>query len=370
MLPINEEELLAKLALTFIEGIGVKTARQLIAHFGDARSVLNASPKALKGAGGMGEAKARACKSPDILKRAEHELAFITKENITVLFLTDEAYPYRLKECEDAPTLLYFKGSVPPRAAKMVAIIGTRKNTDYGQRVTEDLVAGLAGQDDLIIVSGLATGIDAIAHKCSLKGGIPTIGVVGHGLDRIYPAEHTGLAKEMLQSGGVLTEFASGTRPDRSNFPLRNRVVAGLTDITVIVESDEKGGGMITAYMAASYNREVAAVPGRIYDSKSGGPNKLIRMNIAHPIASAKDLLEVMNWTAGGKTKGVQQQLFQALSDTEQNLVNALKDKDAVHADDLLQHTGMSSGQIAATLLQLEMSGLVKTLPGKRYRLN
>ncbi len=369
MLPNIEEELLAQLALTFIDGIGPKMARALIAHFGAAGKILHAAPKELKGVGGMGEARAKACKDAAIMHRAGAELAFIRKHGVTPLFLTDEAYPYRLKACDDAPMMLYYKGSIPPQAEKVVAVIGTRKNTDYGARATEDLIDGLAGQEGIVVISGLAYGIDAIAHKRCLKAGIPTIGVVAHGLDRIYPAAHTGLAKEMIGAGGLLTEFPSGTNPDRTNFPMRNRVVAGLSDVSVIVESDEKGGAMITAYMAASYNREVAAFPGRAYDGKSGGPNKLIRMNIASLITGAKDLLEVMNWTEGAKSKGVQQQLFVNLTDEEQTIITALRGKDAIHADTLMLQTGMNTGMIAATLLQLEMAGMVKTLPGKMYRM-
>jgi DNA processing protein len=370
MLPNNEDELLARLALTFIDGIGPKMARMLLAHFGTASAVMQAPARELKGIGGMGEVRAKACRNPEVAARAAKELAFIQKHGISILFLTDEAYPSRLKSCDDAPMLLYHKGSTAPQADKVVAVIGTRKNTEYGQRATEDLIDGLAGQEGLVVVSGLAYGIDAIAHKRCLKAGIPTIGVVGHGLDRIYPAAHKSLAKEMIAAGGILSEFPSGTNPDRSNFPLRNRVVAGLSDVSVVVESDEKGGAMITAYMAASYNREVAAFPGRVYDSRSGGPNKLICMNIASLITGAQDLLEVMNWTASARSKGVQQQLFLSLTDEEQHIVSLLRDKDAVHADELMLKTGRSSGQIAATLLQLEMAGLVKTLPGKMYRVN
>lgn len=368
MLPNIEEELLARIALTFVEGIGPITARALIAQFGTALAIMKAPPKELKSVGGMGEVRAKGFKNAAIMQRAEQELNFIRKHAITPIFLTEDAYPFRLKNCEDAPMMLYYRGSVPPQASKVVAVIGTRKNTEYGTRATEELIDGLASQEGLIIVSGLAYGIDAIAHKRCVKMGIPTIGVVAHGLDRIYPSAHTALAKEMANAGGILTEFPSGTNPDRQNFPLRNRLVAGLSDVSVVVESDEKGGAMITGYMAASYNREVAAFPGRAYDGKSEGPNKLIRMNIASLITGAKDLLEVMNWTEASKTRGVQQQLFVTLSEEEQKIITLLRSKDAVHADELMLQTGMSSGLVAATLLQLEMAGMVKTLPGKMYR--
>ena len=368
MQPIPEDELINRLALTFAEGIGPKTARALLAHFGNATAILQASLKELKNTGGMGEIRARALKDNSVRSRAEQEFAFCRDHGIQMYFLTDTDYPARLKNCEDAPVLLYYKGSAPLQTEKVVAVIGTRKNTEYGQRATETLIDGLATTSDITVISGLAYGIDAIAHRQCLKKGISTIGVVGHGLDRIYPAAHKTLAREMVANGGILTEFPSGTLPDRNNFPVRNRVVAGMSDITVIVESDEKGGAMITAYMAASYNREVAAFPGRVYDAKSGGPNKLIRMNIATLITSPGDLLQLMNWTNTEK-KSQQASLAIGLTQNETTVINLLQGKDTLHADEMQIATGLDSPQLATTLLELEIAGLIKTLPGKRYRL-
>ena len=372
MLPIPDEALLYRIALTFIEGIGSKTARALLSHFGDAKSVITAPVRDLKAVGGMGETRARACKNVAVMQHAEQELIFAQKHGVQCLFLSDENYPSRLKACVDAPMMLYYKGSTPALDAnKMIAVIGTRKNTDYGLRATEELIQNLRSIAGVTIVSGLAYGIDAIAHRQALKSGLPTIGVVAHGLDRVYPTAHKSLAKEMIAAGGgMLTEFPSGTSPERTNFPVRNRIVAGLCDVTVIVESDEKGGAMITAYMAASYNRDVCAYPGRIYDGKSGGPNKLIKINIASLITGADDLLAVMNWqNDGGESKVSQQQLFSNLSPDEEVIVTALRNKDSVHADELMLQTEMGASMLAATLLQLEMMNIVKTLPGKRYRL-
>ncbi len=371
MLPFTEDEILARLSLTFIDGIGPKTARVLLSHFGDARSILQAPTKELRSIGGMGEVRAKACKDPSVLKRAEEELRFVQKHALQVLFFTDKDYPSRLRNCDDAPILLFYRGSASLNADKIVAIVGTRKHTDYGLRATEALVEGLQAQEGLLVVSGLAFGIDAIAHRKCVQTGLPTVGVVAHGLDRIYPPANKSLAKEMVQlGGGVLTEFPSGTAPDRTNFPLRNRIVAGLSDVTVIVESDEKGGAMITGYVAASYNREVAAFPGRVFDAKSGGPNKLIRKNIASLITGAQDLMDVMGWAGARPSRRDQQQLFSQLSDEEQRIAAALEGKDGVHADELMLQTGMSTAQIGATLLQMEMLGVVKALPGKMFRLN
>lgn len=369
MLPNNDDELISRLALTFIDGIGPKLGRILLSHFGSAKEILQASPRELKHAGGMGEVRAKAIRNPEARKRAEEEYAFVLKHNIQTFFLTDEAYPARLKSCDDAPLLLYYRGTASLNAQKVIAVIGTRKNTDYGLRATEELIGGLQGIGDVIVISGLAYGIDAIAHKSCLKAGIPTIGVVGHGMDKMYPAVHRTLARDMIQAGGgVLTEFPSGTNPDRTNFPVRNRIVAGLSDVTVIVESDEKGGAMITAYVAASYGREVAAFPGRVYDSRSGGPNKLIRMNIASLITGTNDLLDMMNWD--GTAKAVQKEMFYDLSPEEQAIIRLLQDKDGMHADDLAIQGGLNNSQLAAVLLQLEMQDIIKALPGKVYRMN
>lgn len=369
MLPFNEEERLSQLALTLIDGVGPKMSRILFSHFGSASAVFQASLKELKAINGMGEQRARACKAANVQQWAARELAYVQKHDIELLFFTDTHYPSRLKQCDDAPMLLYYKGEAVLNATKMVAVVGTRKNTDYGLRMTEQLVEDLRNQDDLVIVSGLAFGIDAAAHKkcCQLK--MPTVGVVAHGLNKMYPSSHQHLAKEMLEQGGLLSEFPSGTAPDKQNFPLRNRIVAGMCDVTVVAESDEKGGAMITAYVAASYNREVAAFPGRTIDSKSSGPNKLIQKNIASLITSGQDLADIMNWSTARPSKKQQQSLFQELSEDEQTLINALEDVESIHTDDLMLTTGLSTAKIGALLLQLEMIGLVKALPGKRFRM-
>jgi DNA processing protein len=369
MLPFTDDEILSQLALTFIDGIGPKTGRALISHFGSAAAVLNAPVRSLQSMPGMGATRAKACKDAQIMHRAEAELRFVNEHQVQTIFLSDPGYPGRLKSCEDAPLMLFYQGTAPLNAPKTVAVVGTRKNTDYGLRITEQLIESLQGQEDLVVISGLAFGIDAIAHRKCLALGIPTIGVVAHGLDRMYPAAHRSLARDMRAAGGVLTEFPSGTDPDRSNFPLRNRIVAGLCDVTVITESDEKGGAMITAYVAASYNREVAAFPGRITDAKSGGPNKLIRKQIASCLCSGQDLADLMGWVTARPDKKQQQQLFSTLSPEEQQLAGALQARDSMHADELMLQTGLTTAQIGSLLLQMEMAGFVRALPGKMFRL-
>ena len=218
----------------------------------------------------------------------------------------------------------------------------------------------------MIIISGLADGIDTIAHKAAIRNNIPTIGVLGHGHDMMYPANNRSLAKEMHEKGGVLTEYVSDSIVGPENFPMRNRIVAGMSDVTVVIESDIKGGALITARIASSYNRDVAAYPGRVNDKRSSGCNELIRTNVAAMITKPDDLLEIMNW-GKPKQKTVQKQLFINLSPEEKMLMDYLATKDAVHSDELYHNTGMNSSQLAATLLQLEMQGLIKAMPGKMY---
>lgn len=361
------EEWRYRLALTFVKHNGPKTGRALLAQYPSATAVFNASLKELKQIESMGEVRARAFKDTAALERADKELEYITANGISLIWLQDDNYPERLKQCVDSPLMLYYKGNANLDAQKIVAIVGTRRCTDYGLKLTQDLVAGLADEEGMLITSGLADGIDTIAHKEALKNNLPTVGVVGHGHDQMYPAGNRGLAKEMQLHGGVLTEFPSGTIPMKENFPMRNRIVAGMSDVTIVVESDVKGGALITARVAGSYNREVAAFPGRVSDKRSGGCNELIRTNSAAMITNASDLLELMNW-GKAKKKPVQKQLFINLSAEEQTLMSLLQTADTMHADDLYHKSGMTSSQLASTLLLLEMQGLVKTLPGKMYR--
>ncbi len=368
MLPKDEhEELFYQLALTMVPGIGAKTGRVLLERFSDAASVFKAPLKELKHVEGISESRARGFRDPAILQKAEKELGFVVKNNLQVL-LYHKSFPSRLTNCSDAPLLLFYKGNADLNAKRIVAIVGTRKNTDYGQQLCEELVEGLAQVENILIVSGLALGIDAIAHKRCVALGVPTVGVLGHGLDRIYPTSNTGLARQMVENGGVLTEFTSGTTPERGNFPMRNRIVAGISDVTVVVESSIRGGALLTAHMAASYNRDVAAFPGRVNDSRSAGCNDIIRTNVAAMITKPADLIEMMNWMDKGKRKPVQRELFINLTPDEEKLMALLQTKDTVHSDELYHGSGLANSMLAATLLNLEMQGLIKALPGKNYR--
>ena len=369
MLPKDDnEELFYQLALTFVPGIGAKTGRILLERFGNATAIFKTPLKELKTVNGITEVKVKGFKDAEVLKKAGQELDFVIKNDVRAI-ITGINYPKRLANCIDAPLLLFYKGNADLDAAKIVAIVGTRKHTDYGHKLCEDLVEGLRSLENILIVSGLALGIDVIGHKKCVQLGIPTVGVLGHGFEMMYPHTHKSLAAQMTDNGGLLTEFPSGTILDRNNFPMRNRIVAGLSDITVVVESHVSGGALITAKMASGYNREVAAFPGRVNDTRSAGCNELIRTNIAAMITKAEDLVEMMNWNKEGRPKAVQKQLFINLTADEQKIVDLLQTKDSVHADELFHHTGLASSQLAATLLQLEMQGLIRTLPGKHYRM-
>jgi len=365
----EHEELYYRLSLSFVPGIGNKTSRTMLEKFGSATAIFKAPIKELKNTEGVTEIKIKGFADTQVLKRGEQELNYVLKNDIRVLCIKDN-YPKRLSNCVDAPTILYYKANADLDAAKIVAIVGTRKNTDYGHKLCEELVDRLKQIDDILIVSGLALGIDAIAHKRCVQQGIPTVGILGHGLDRIYPFTHKGLANQMEENGGILSEFASETAPERGNFPARNRIVAGISDVTVVVESHATGGALITAAMAAGYNREVAAYPGRVTDTRSAGCNELIRNNGAAMITKADDLIELMNWDAKKVRRPVQQQLFITLTPEEQTIIDLLQSRDNVHSDELFHHTGLASSLLAATLLQLEMQGLVKSLPGKYYRMD
>ena len=370
----NPDEILHQIALSLAPGIGNKYARMLLTAMGSATQVFKSTYKELKQIEGITDGKAKtlkeALRTEGLMAIAAEEMDFVAKEEIQVITIEADIYPDRLRNCADAPVLLYYKGTANLNTQKIVAVIGTRKNTDYGTRLCEELVTDLQSQEGIMVVSGLAMGIDAIAHKKCVSLGIPTVGVLGHGLDKIYPPQHKGLAKEMIKNGGLLTEFTQQTITKPENFPARNRIVAGMSDVTVVVESDIKGGALITARMANNYNRDVAAYPGRTTDAKSSGCNELIRTNIAGMITCCDDLLEMMNWKTDKKKQAVQRSLLLVLTTEEQVLVDYLNGKDAVHADELLHNTGMQSNMLAATLLQLEMQGVVKSLPGKLYRLH
>lgn len=361
-------DLLYQLALTQIPQIGPVQAKILLQHC-DAEEIFHAKKSFLEKIEGIGQVRAAAITAFKNFSKAEKEIEFIEKYKIKPLFLTDEGYPKRLLNCYDSPTLLFYKGEADLNAPKIVAIIGTRSHTDYAKQVTEKIIKELAEQQ-VIIISGLAYGVDAIAHKASLKNNLPTIGVLAHGLDQVYPVEHNGLAREMIKhGGGLLTEFCSNTRPDKHNFPTRNRIVAGISDATIVIETGIKGGSMITAELANGYNKDVFAVPGKITDSKSSGCNYLIKNNKAMLLAEPCDIIEVMGWQEKKKPVKKQKEIFIELSADEKIIVSILKEKDNAHIDEINLRSGLSSSAVAAAILNLELQNVILSLPGKLYQL-
>jgi DNA processing protein len=365
-----DNDLLYQIALSLVPHIGPVQAKILASHFDNAGSIFNARISQLKNIEGVGEIRASSIKRFSNFYEAEQEIRFIEKSGITPLFITDKAYPKRLLNCYDSPILLYYKGNADLNTSKMIAVIGTRNHTDYGKQQTEKLIKELAGRD-LTIVSGLAYGIDAIAHKAALKNNLPTIGVLAHGLNQVYPPQHAALAKEMLHDGGLLTEFRSVTNPDKHNFPTRNRIVAGMTDAVIVVETGIKGGSMITAELANGYNKDVFAFPGKITDNKSAGCNLLVRNNKAVLLTDAEQLVDIMGWEEKKKKAGGshQQQLFVEISAEEKIIVGILSEKETVDIDEINFKSGLSSSSVAAAILNLELQHLVVSLPGKRYSL-
>jgi DNA processing protein len=361
-------ELLYQIALTLVPNIGAVQAKILIEHFGDAQSVFKAKLKTLSAVENIGEVRATSIKEFKNFSEAEEEITFIEKYKIQPIFIKDANYPQRLLRCYDPPTLLYYRGNADLNGEKIVSIIGTRNHTDYGKHVTEKLVTDLKEQN-VLVVSGLAFGIDSIAHKSAIQNSLQTVAVLGHGLDTIYPSQNKTLAKDILQNGGLLTEFRRNTKPDKHNFPKRNRVVAGIADATVVVETAIKGGSMITAHLANNYNRDVFGFPGRTTDSKSAGCNYLIEHNYAALLSNAEQLIETMGWQQKKQKSKEQIKLFIDLTQDEKRIVDILAEKDNFHIDELFLKSGLSSSAIAASMLSLELQNVIVSLPGKMYRL-
>ena len=352
-----------RIALSMSEKIGSVRAKQLIAYCGSAEAVFNESKKALLKIPGISNGLVSKLHQTDF-ERVEAEIAFIKKNDIQVLFYLDDDYPLRLKQYEDAPVCLFYKGNAALNGRKHISVVGTRTPTDRGKWICEKLVEDFS-KYNINIFSGLAYGIDAAAHKASIKFGLPTIGVVAHGLDNLYPSVHKSLAKEMLENGGLLTEFPSNTNPDRERFPARNRIIAGISDAVIVVESKKSGGSIITANFANDYNKDVFAIPGRIQDEYSKGCNRLIKEHKAFLLESAEELIKMMRWEKKNE-KEVQRSLFFDLTRDEQKIVELIK----IGIDDIdgiANEVSMKLSDLAGMMLELEFKGVIKSIPGKRY---
>lgn len=363
------ENLVYQIALTQIPGIGDVLARNLVSYCGGVDEVFKQKKSKLMQIPGIGEKMAQAVLQFKDFKKAETEVKFIEKHGIKPLFYLSNDYPNRLKNIHDSPVMLYSLGNANLNTQKIVGIVGTRKASEYGKDFTNQLVEALVPTGALIL-SGLALGIDVAAHKSATKLGLQTVGVMAHGLDRIYPTQHKNIAKQMVANGGLLTEFTSGTNPDKENFPKRNRIVAGLCDVLIVVESGIKGGAMITAEIANSYNKEVMAVPGKVTDDNHFGCNTLIKLNKASILTMTDDVMSLMGWQETTKTtKPKQTQLLLNLTETELRVVNFIIAKTKVGIDELAFALQYDSSNLSLLLLDLEFKGIIRQLPGKYFEM-
>lgn len=372
----DRQALRAQIALQLLPEVGNRRAKDLIRFFGSAERVLEAGESDWRQVPHIGPDTVALMlgSRKDALERADKELDFIGKHQLKTYYFEDEDYPQRLAACPDCPILLFGKGNLEVNKGKFVSVVGTRSPSDRGKQLCRDFIGDLARKiPDVTIVSGLAYGIDVTAHRAALEAGLPTIIIPGHGLDRIYPAIHRQTAIQALETGGILTEYLSGTEPIAPNFVARNRIIAGLADAVVIVESKVKGGSLITGTMAFQYNRDLFAFPGRPSDPLSAGCNRIIKADQAHLIENADDLIELMRWQPKHEhEEGYQttlDELFLELAPEEQMLMDILhQNEDGVHVNSLVTETQMPYAATSSLLFQMELRGLVRSLPGGLFR--
>jgi len=364
------QEILHTIALTQIPLVGNITAQRLITACGSAEFVFKESAKGLSKIEHVSTAIIDSIVSAKnkALETASIEIKFIEKHDIKVFLRNDDTFPKRLLPCLDAPVILYGKGNLNLNPKYSVSIVGTRRLTEYGNRVTKRVVKDLSAYADMQIISGLATGIDTVAHQSSIQNSLPTVAVLGHGLKTLYPSSNRQLSEKMLENGGIVTEFLHNIPADPHNFPKRNRIIAGMSDAIVVVEAHEKGGALITANIGFSYNRDVFTVPGKIGDKASEGCNNLIKNNIAALITSGEDIAKMMMWKdVPQKSKVKQMKLLLDLSTEEQLIVNILERGQELNIDELLISTELNTNILSTILLMLEFKGIITCLPGKRY---
>lgn len=365
---------LYNIALSFLPGVGDVNARKLISTFGSAEAVFKSSTADLHRMTHFGEMRAAKLYSHfnEALQRAEEELMYIYGNDINYVTFADTRYPKRLRNCDDAPAVLYYKGDIDFNTERVISVVGTRSATDYGVSFCNDFLAALAEKyPETVVVSGLAFGIDVAAHRGALKNGLTTWAVFGHSLETVYPSQHKNVAKKILDSnGGLISDFPHKSGIDAFNFVKRNRIVAGLADALIVVESGKKGGSIITADIANHYNKDVFAVPGNINAVHSAGTNNLIKTNRANLLESVADLEYIMGWTTKNKV-AIQQKLaiFDDLDANEQTIVNILNKYEYLDIDNIIRQSKISFSTLSMSLLQLEFKGWISTLPGKLYAL-
>ena len=370
-----DKEKIYQLALSFVPGIGSVLSKQLVSYCGSAEAVFNSSKSKLNKIPRIGNVVAQAIHKNKLITEAEEEIEKAAKNNIDILFYTDKKYPQNLKKIYDAPSILYVQGNVDLNNQKIVGIVGTRKATDYGKEVVEKIIKELAIHNPLI-VSGLAYGIDIHAHKFALKHNLPTVGIMGSGIDKIYPKLHQKTVSEMVENdGGIMTEYKLGTDANPKNFPARNRIIAGLSDALIVVEAAARGGALITANIADTYNKDIFAIPGNLDSKYSEGCNKLISRHRANIYTDIKNFEEIMGWETDGVSKNMSKKNFsinkENCSEEEIKVLEIMESgSKEMLIDELcwLSHTPVN--KIGALLLTLEFKGLVKSLPGKKFKLN
>jgi DNA processing protein len=363
----TKNELIAMLRLQHVPNIGDVIAKRLIAHCGSPLAIFEENRNHLLKIDGVGTYTLKHLFDTEHLEAAEAELEFILKNDFDCTYFEDVDYPGFLKHCIDGPILLFREGNMDLSERKLISIVGTRQITSYGMAFCEELIASLAPLDP-VIVSGFAYGVDIFAQREAMKHGLQTIGCLAHGLNQIYPKVHAKYQQDVLKHGGFMTEFWSTSKPDRENFLKRNRIIAGMTEATIVIESAEKGGSLVTADIAHSYNREVFAVPGRSSDKFSLGCNNLIKQQKAHMLTSAADLLYILGWDLEKKeVPSLQKQLFVDLDANEQVIYDYLQQKGKQVLDSIALTCQMPIHQVSATLLGMEMKGVVRPLPGKLF---
>ncbi|KVV13492.1 DNA-processing protein DprA [Flavobacterium sp. TAB 87] len=363
---MTEEELYYTLALLRVDGIGDIMAKKLLQHCGTAKAVFETKRNHLAAIDGVGSFLVNNLKETSVFEKAQKELDYIRKNNIAVSFFKEDSYPERLKHCIDAPVLLFASGNLDFSNRKIISIVGTRQITSYGTDFCKKLIEDLAPLNP-IIVSGFAYGVDIVAHQLAMEFGLQTIGVLAHGLNQVYPKVHKRYVAKMEENGGFLTEFWSSSNPDKENFVRRNRIVAGISEATVVIESAEKGGSLITANLANDYNRDVFAVPGRVTDKFSLGCNNLIKTQKANLLTSAADLVYMLNWDIQEKSKPIQKQLFVELEPEEQRIYDYLLQKGKELLDVIALQCELPVYKIAGILVNMELKGVIRPLPGKLF---
>jgi DNA processing protein len=363
---MNEQELFSLLALQKVELVGDVVAKKLLNHFESASDIFQAKANKLTSIDGIGSVLIKNLKDKSVFNKAEAELKFIQENEIDVHYFKEKSYPEKLKHCFDAPILMFSVGKINVQQSRIISIVGTRQVTSHGAEFCRNLIAEIAPLNP-IIVSGFAYGVDIVAHQSAMEHNLQTIGVLAHGLNQIYPASHRKYCKKMEANGGFMTEFWSSSNPEKENFVKRNRIVAGMSEATIVIESAERGGSLITAMLANDYNRDVFAVPGRITDKFSLGCNNLIKTQKANLLTSAADLIYVLNWDIKESTKGVQKQLFVDLLADEQIVYDYLLQKGKELMDTIALDCGFPIYILSGMLLNMELKGVIRPLPGKLF---